>query len=225
MAKGRAKKKRKADMGDGRAAEGRRRQDLTRHKILSHSLDCFVRNGYGSTTIVKILSASGVSRATLYAHFRNKSEIMRALLDDFIERIDGELVQIRYGDDRTEIAQILDNINRVLDLFEREKSLGRLVFTGTTEADPSLREVLDRFFSRLEEMFMHTLSAGIEQGLIRDVHLEVGARTILGSFKEVILLPLAQGRISVRKAKELSKPLLDYHMYGLALRERQSLLE
>ena len=203
---------------DGRTVEGRRRHERTRSKILSHSLECFVKYGYRRATIEKILAATGVSRASLYAHFQNKSEIMRALLDDFIERVNGELSQIRYGDERSEIDQILDNINRLLELFEREKSLGRLVFTGTTEADQNLRDALDTFFVRVEDMIMHALRAGMEQELIRDVHLEVGTRTILGSFKEVILLPLAKGRISVSRAKSLSKHLLDYHMYGLVLK-------
>ena len=201
---------------DGRAEEGRRRQERTRGKILSCSLDCFVRQGYRATTIEKILNASGVSRASLYAHFRNKTEIMRALLDEFIERIDAELIQIRYGDERSETDQILDTINRVVELFERNKSLGRIVFLGTMEADENLRGVLDRFFSRVEEMIAHALKLGIEQGLIRPVHLETGTRAILGSFKEAVLLPLARGKISAARAKKLAEHLLNYHMFGLS---------
>ena len=207
---------------DGRAEEGRRRQERTQRKILDHALDRFVLDGYRNTTIEKILAASGVSRASLYTHFRNKPEIMCALLDEFFEKIDAELVQIRYGDLRSEIDQILDNINRIVTLFERHKSLGMLVFLGSMEGDERLQDVLGRFYVSVEGMIIHTLRLGIDQGLIRPVNLEVGAKTILGSFKETILLPIAQGKISGRKAKQLSKELLDYHMYGLALRPRDT---
>ena len=218
MAKPKTGKKKKELIIDGRSLEGQRRQKRTREKILSDSLACFVKYGYQNTTIDKIVALSGVSRASLYTHFKSKSHIMRALLVDFLDLLDNAIVQIRYGDDRSEIDQILDNINRVIDVFEQNTLLGKLVFMGSTDSDQRLNEVLERFFQRVEKMITHALRLGIEQGLIRQVSLEASSKIILSSFKDVILLPLTQGKISVKKARNLSKHLVDYHMHGLVIR-------
>ncbi len=218
MAKPKAVKKKKDLIIDGRSLEGQRRQKRTKEKLLSDALECFVKYGYQDTTIDKIVSFSGVSRASLYTHFKSKSHIMRALLVDFLDMFDKAIVQIRYGDERTEIDQILDNINRVIDVFEQNTLLGKLVFMRPTDSDQSLNEVLERFFQRVEKMITHALRLGIDQGLIRQVSLEVSSKIILSSFKDVILLPLTQGKISVKRARNLSKHLLDYHMHGLVIR-------
>ena len=142
---------------------------------------------------------------------------MLALLIDFLAMLDKTLVQIRYGEERSEIDQILDNINRVIDLVEKNRSLASLAFMGATDSDRSLQEAVGRFFLRIEKMIAHAVQLGIGQGLLRQVPLEVSARIILSSFKDVILLPLTQGKISVKKARKLSKQLLEYHMHGLAI--------
>ncbi|MCF6239492.1 MAG: TetR/AcrR family transcriptional regulator [Candidatus Marinimicrobia bacterium] len=49
--------------------------DQTRTKILNESARVFNRKGFGATTVVDILAASGTTKGNLYFHFSSKEEI------------------------------------------------------------------------------------------------------------------------------------------------------
>ena len=55
----------------------------TRDRILRAAAECFAKDGYERTRMVKIAQVSGVSRAALYKHFPGKGELMLAL-NDFV---------------------------------------------------------------------------------------------------------------------------------------------
>lgn len=54
-------------------------------KSLSASMKLFALHGFNRTTMADIAEAAGISRATLYLHFKNKEEIFRALADHVVE--------------------------------------------------------------------------------------------------------------------------------------------
>lgn len=58
-----------------------KRRDL----LVQTAVDLFYKNGYHATGIEKILSASGVSKPTLYRHFNSKDELILAALGQWDE--------------------------------------------------------------------------------------------------------------------------------------------
>ncbi|MCX6501787.1 MAG: helix-turn-helix domain containing protein [Microbacterium sp.] len=57
-------------------------KENTRRRILEEALRLFQEQGYVPTTIDDIATAVGTTRVTFYAHFPNKSELMRALIGE-----------------------------------------------------------------------------------------------------------------------------------------------
>jgi AcrR family transcriptional regulator len=53
----------------------------TRHKIIEAARVCFLRDGYGSTTIKAIAAVAGVAPQTIYFVFHNKVSILNEVLD------------------------------------------------------------------------------------------------------------------------------------------------
>jgi AcrR family transcriptional regulator len=51
-----------------------------REQIIDVALNLFYRGGFNATGIDKIVSASGVTKKTLYAHFKSKDELILATL-------------------------------------------------------------------------------------------------------------------------------------------------
>lgn len=49
-------------------------------RVTNAALACVARNGFDRTTIDNIVQESGVSRTTIYRHFGNRDEILRAML-------------------------------------------------------------------------------------------------------------------------------------------------
>ncbi len=66
-----------------RSAEERRAQ------ILQAALTCFGENGYHASTMDDLVRAAGLSKGSLYWHFRSKEEVFLAVFDAFSEALSG----------------------------------------------------------------------------------------------------------------------------------------
>lgn len=65
----------------GQAGGGRDRRG-TRDQILAVARELFAAHGYAGTSVADITGRLGMSKAALYYHFRSKTEILQALLDE-----------------------------------------------------------------------------------------------------------------------------------------------
>lgn len=59
-----------------------RNRDVARQKILNTVGDLFFRDGYRAVGVDTVAAKSGVSKMTLYHHFRSKDELIVAYLED-----------------------------------------------------------------------------------------------------------------------------------------------
>jgi len=57
----------------------RQQRDFTRQRLVDAARELFVRNGAKATSIDDIAKAAGTSRATFYAHFSDKQDVIREL--------------------------------------------------------------------------------------------------------------------------------------------------
>jgi AcrR family transcriptional regulator len=65
---------------------------MTRRLLMTAALELFENKGYAPTTVDDIATAAGTTRATFYAYFPSRSELMKALID---ERLNEELQRSR----------------------------------------------------------------------------------------------------------------------------------
>ncbi|CAH0146161.1 MULTISPECIES: TetR family transcriptional regulator [unclassified Microbacterium] len=65
-----------------------KQKQQTRQSLLDQALRLFQEQGYVATTIDDIASAVGTTRVTFYAHFPNKTELMRALFGELNRHLD-----------------------------------------------------------------------------------------------------------------------------------------
>lgn len=75
----------------------------TRKAILQSALDTFYEKGYSKTTFDEIAKRIGYTKGAVYWHFRNKPDLIVALINDYIENqvrfIDSKLPEIKSLDD------------------------------------------------------------------------------------------------------------------------------
>jgi len=62
-------------------------KQLTRDMIVDRALELFTEKGYAATTIDEIAVAAGTTRATFYAHYPSRADLMR----DFMARVNAVL--------------------------------------------------------------------------------------------------------------------------------------
>ena len=65
-----------------------KQKQQTRTSLLEHALRLFQEKGCVATTIGDIATAVGTTRVTFYAHFPNKTELMRALFGELNRHLD-----------------------------------------------------------------------------------------------------------------------------------------
>lgn len=65
---------------------GRPKSEEKRNQIILNAGLLILQSGYSKTSMETIAKASGVSKQTLYSHFANKEEILRAVLKNKIDQ-------------------------------------------------------------------------------------------------------------------------------------------
>ncbi|MCB1691156.1 MAG: TetR/AcrR family transcriptional regulator [Pseudomonadales bacterium] len=63
-------------------------RDVRRAQILDAALSCFGKSGFERTTMADIVTASGLSKGSLYWHFENKEAILIALFDQYNDELE-----------------------------------------------------------------------------------------------------------------------------------------
>ncbi|MFJ2093413.1 TetR/AcrR family transcriptional regulator [Streptomyces sp. NPDC087901] len=62
-------------------------KQMTRRLLLESGIEQFKTKGYAATTVDDIATAAGTTRATFYAYFSSRSELMQALIDEQLNEV------------------------------------------------------------------------------------------------------------------------------------------
>ena len=110
------------------------RSGATRRRILDAGRDLFAQRGWAATTIDEVVRAAGVTKGALYHHFRDKTDVLRAVYEEQEQRsIDGLLAIGAQHDDpldalragcRGFLTACLDPTFRRIALVEAPAGLG-----------------------------------------------------------------------------------------------------
>jgi len=86
-----------------------------REQLIKTALELFAKNGIHATGIDTIVEHSGVTKKTLYAHFRSKEELVLAVLRQYDELARNEFMRQVESGGKTPRARLL----AVFDFAER----------------------------------------------------------------------------------------------------------
>lgn len=64
-----------------------------REQLIKTAIDLFARNGFYATGIDTIVEQSGVTKKTLYSHFRSKDELILAALHSYGDEFRNEFMR------------------------------------------------------------------------------------------------------------------------------------
>jgi AcrR family transcriptional regulator len=146
--------------------------ETTREAIIEAARGRFLRFGPRKTTMDEVAKAAGVSRTTLYAHFRNMEDLYGSLLDQDAERFIREAA----GAVETE-PSTGRKIRRIIEItrstYARNQVL-RMAFTGDEEM--SLAGVASVYSrdqeTRIVALLRQVVEEGIREGSLREVDPE-----------------------------------------------------
>jgi AcrR family transcriptional regulator len=154
-----------------------------RAQIIEAALNSFLRHGYNNTTMDDIVSASGLSKGTLYWYFDSKDDLFAAALTSVFEDVGQEVL--------TALANHETASDRLRDMARAASTLGQTfegLFSLLMEfwASSSNREEAARIWASLLEEYRNIIVAiikeGVESGEFKPVNAEALVWAMLATY-------------------------------------------
>ncbi|MGE2720186.1 TetR/AcrR family transcriptional regulator [Mycolicibacterium celeriflavum] len=141
-----------------------------RSSILSAGMALFLGNGYQGTSMDQVAATAEVSKQTVYKHFRDKQELLQAIVDEALDStVTPFLGRVAALADTSALeadmmALAADYLRAVLQ--ERVVQLRRLVIGEANRMPALAREYYDRAPKRVIAQFAECLARLHDRGLL-----------------------------------------------------------
>jgi AcrR family transcriptional regulator len=151
-----------------------------RNKILDEASALFVSRGYNGISMREIAESSGVSKANLYYHFKDKQDLFLAILTDNLNILD-DLIQQSCKPGTSVCAQLGNVVASIFNQSPRQRAMIRLASQEMSQLDKLARVEFGRiyqekFIGRIEAL----LDEGIHRGELRQVDIHQATWILLG---------------------------------------------
>ncbi|HEU5334101.1 MAG TPA: TetR family transcriptional regulator [Actinocrinis sp.] len=138
-------------------------QPLTRDRVLDAAEDTLRRFGPAKTTVVDVARALGVSHGTVYRHFASKADLRDAVLDRWLERMNGPLDAIARED-----GPAADRLRRwLLTLMGQKQQRAREdpdLFAAYAQLSADARGVIAGHVDAMKRQVERILADGMARG-------------------------------------------------------------
>lgn len=150
---------------------------ITRDKIIEVALKLFLQNGVKSITIARIVQELHTSKRTIYNHFTDKLELLKACLANYHTRVKKE---------NEEVLQGASNAIEAMGYMHQ-----RIVYRASQTNPNFFNDILHYYPGLLQESYKNNGNFahaelqmlgewGIEDGLfVQDLDIEVTSKTVL----------------------------------------------
>ena len=146
----------------------RPKQKAVRDQLLRTAADCFRERGYRATTVGDIAARLGMSKASLYTHFRAKEEMLAAISRETIEGVTRELGLVLSSDWSPE-----EKLRRIVREHVRfviaNRSFLTVFFSEEANLPPRFARALAAQKNRYDKGVESVIADGIRRGVFRDV--------------------------------------------------------
>ncbi len=163
-------------------------------QIIRAAIACFARKGYHLTTMDDIVAESGLSKGSLYWHFKNKKDLLINVMAWYFNQMaaDAEpmLAQIPDADEQLKMllmmfAQVMASDDPLLKIFIDFYAETR----NDTEVYGALREMMEPYF----EMIGNVIQRGIDDGKLKPVNPRQMAASLMAAFDGMFLYKMMLG--------------------------------
>jgi AcrR family transcriptional regulator len=146
--------------------------DKVRKEIIDAASALYAKKGFTATSIQEISEKAGVSLPVTHHYIKNKSEIMRLIMEDLLNTFqEGLTKQIQSIDDPKEkltIAIIL--YFKLVDQYQ-EKAL--LMYQKSSSLDKGSRSRVMQLEVDVSNIFAEIINEGIKQGAFKKVDVDL----------------------------------------------------
>jgi TetR/AcrR family transcriptional regulator, cholesterol catabolism regulator len=151
-----------------------------RRQILSTAKILFIQQGYHGLSMRQIAEALGVSKAALYYYFRDKEELLLAILDSFLDEMETALTGIRMEQEGAR-QKIYALVMLILSQPADQRAVIRLSSQEMAQLSLPARQAFDQAYHRkFLDPIRQILQEGVQSGDLRPVDPTVATWALLG---------------------------------------------
>lgn len=152
--------------------------DKVRRKIIDTASILYARKGFTATSIEEISEMAGVTLPVTYHYVKNKSGIMRMIMEDLLQTFRHHLTEHLQGieDPEEKLATATILYLRIVDR-EREKAL--LVYQKSSSLDKDSRAKIMQLEVEVSQIFANIIEEGIDRGVFKDLDIDLMAYNIV----------------------------------------------
>lgn len=165
-----------------RSSSPRSSSPVNRTKAVEVAAQLFLQQGYAYVSMDEVVRVSGVSKSNIYYHFKNKEELLQAVVQFWIAQYESELYLLLSQRERG----VEERMNSFLELLsagiENRNFKGTCPFVTlymqAPESASLAKESISLFFRELVPMVEKLFQQGVERGEFRK-GIEPGAAASL----------------------------------------------
>lgn len=167
-----------------------------RGQILEQARVQFLRRGYSAFTMDDLAARLGMSKKTLYVHFRSKEAIIRTVIDGFAAEIRRDAERL-LADQALDFAEKLRGFS--LGLMERLARISPLVLRDLQRSAPALYRHVEQLRGKnIPYIFGRFVEEGQVVGVVRDDVSPVFAGEFYLHAMQGMMLPATLLRLNIR---------------------------
>ncbi|WP_435050871.1 TetR/AcrR family transcriptional regulator [Desulfoscipio gibsoniae] len=155
-----------------------------RQKILECSLVLFAEKGYLNTPVRDIIDSSGFGTSTFYKYFKNKEDVLKTLLTEFLEQIITN-VKDYYKKEEDLFIRFIETKRVIMDVFIQNKQLSE-IYSRVAGISDGIDNCLKEFEDKLLLFTSKNIQYGIKQGFFHEVEVVPIAHGIIGIIKYAV---------------------------------------
>jgi AcrR family transcriptional regulator len=165
-----------------------------RERIMDHAAELFLRRGFSRITTEELARAVGVSKKTIYLHFRSKEQLLRRVVEREMDRIRAHIQEISDQPNMSSVEKLNAMLGLVGVQFAR---LSSCTLEDISRKAPQIWRIIEESRNRIfNDQVGATIQAGIREGAIR--------KDIDPKLTVVILLMIVQHILNPEKLFVLS---------------------
>lgn len=186
--------------------------DLPQH-ILETATRLFIERGYRGLAMRQIAEALGVSKAALYYYFKDKEELLLAILNAHLEAMEGDFQRILAAPGHTR-QKVQALMRCILAQPAEQRAVIRLFGQEKAHLSPAARQAFERaYHERFIRPIVRLLEQGMEKGELRSVNPWLAAWALLGMMYPYFYPHYSN---SLPPPEEVIAPLAEIFLEGLA---------
>lgn len=193
----------------------------TKKNILSTSLDLFLTLGFKTVTMDEIASKLGMSKKTLYTHFKNKGKLVDECSVHLCDHICKGVDHIIEGETENAIEELYTVKKYVMQHLKSDDASP--IYQLQKYYPDVHKKITDMQFEHMDNCISKNISRGIEKGLYRDnIDVKFIARIYfigIQGIKNINIFPGNEFPVN-----DLYDQYLEYHLRGIVTPQGRKIL-